>query len=60
MEANTGSAKYINAIEIRDRNNEEAFSVDYDGHLVARNADIEGTINATYGKIGGWNLGSEE
>ena len=56
----TGSTKYINAIEIRDRNNEEAFSVDYDGHLVARNADIEGTINATYGKIGGWNLGSEE
>ena len=56
----TGSTTYINAIEIRDRNNEEAFSVDYDGHLVARNADIEGTINATYGKIGGWNLGSEE
>ena len=56
----TGSTTYINAIEIRDRNNQEAFSVDYDGHLIARNADIEGTINATYGKIGGWNLGSEE
>ena len=56
----TGPTTYINAIEIRDRNNAEAFSVDYDGHLIARNADIEGTINATYGKIGGWNLGSEE
>lgn len=56
----TGSTTYLNAIEVRDKDNQEAFSVDYDGHLTARNADIEGTINATYGKIGGWNLGAAD
>lgn len=34
------------------------FRVFYNGKLVATNAEITGTVTATEGKIGGWNIGS--
>jgi hypothetical protein len=40
--------------------NSAEFSVDLDGNLVATNANIAGTINASLGSIGGWTIGASQ
>lgn len=37
-----------------------AFTVDSDGNLFANSGEFEGTVTATAGEIGGWNIDSDE
>lgn len=51
----TNAAFYIRTI---DQNEDESYPIrlQYDGTLIATNADIKGTVTAESGKIGGWTV----
>lgn len=62
MQAPDG-ADYTDAFVVKKKDNETdawdvRFTVDYEGKLTAKDADITGTITATDGSIAGYNIGS--
>jgi hypothetical protein len=52
----SASDSAVNWIRADDAGGMRSFSVTKDGYLYARGADISGTITATSGKIGGWDI----